>query len=815
LSAVVGTLAVTAGVALWGAAAPANAAGHAVSVSAVVDGSAPFSAADGPGQDSSAANGRVRAGDTVTVTVRIVPGGVDDVVLEASAAPGLLEWSDNQPAGCSVQAAGVRCAFGLRAPGVAFDVPLAARAAARTSPGDASGQVTVSAGGAPATTTLVVTAAPPAIDALATAPRVVGPSTLGGVDGVLVVYGVHLLAPAATALVAADSATTWQFVVDAASVAPGAEVVSCVANGAPGADAAFSAAVSEQRLTADVDPLARVASGGQWGCAPTGATALVAVTGADTNPSHPPSVAWDRTSVSAGVLGAGAVTVFVPTAALPSTATLAVGPVFGSDAGRANHGTCADASSVASGACPSGSTRSDALTATAAGAPLARLTVVHAAAPGVAVAGTPLTLDAYVTNTGNVALDNVAISGGVTGSLAGALAPGQTWHVGGAAQQPATGLASTVTANATAADPAIAGQPVVGTHTLSVALPAASTVAAPTAAATPELVAEAAPSGAANDKIALRVYVNGIEFESLPGPLAVVGKANLVEYEVENLTALALNNVVIDDSSITDDATTLDCGEDATTKNRIPNLAANDTAICVRTFQPPTATNTTFTVSATVAGVADARLAAGMQIKQAVLDLELLVNGLDADTPPGPSVVANSLLTLTYRLTNSGQIDLANVFVGHEDDEDGTFDEIACAPINDDTDGDAAIDLLKAGQVVTCALTPRAVQGAFTSEANAVGTLVSPDGQDLVNEDGVIEVSDVDRMNYTGVAGSGGGTSGGGTTSGGTTTGGTTEGTIGQGGANTLTIVVVAAAVFTAGAALWVLAHRRRHPARV
>ena len=53
------------------------------------------------------------------------------------------------------------------------------------------------------------------------------------------------------------------------------------------------------------------------------------------------------------------------------------------------------------------------------------------------------------------------------------------------------------------------------------------------------------------------------------------------------------------------------------------------------------------------------------------INIVKFVNGVDADTPPGPHVAVGSTVTFTYVVTNTGNVPLANVVV--TDDKLGTI----------------------------------------------------------------------------------------------------------------------------------------------
>jgi uncharacterized repeat protein (TIGR01451 family) len=111
-------------------------------------------------------------------------------------------------------------------------------------------------------------------------------------------------------------------------------------------------------------------------------------------------------------------------------------------------------------------------------------------------------------------------------------------------------------------------------------------------------------------------------------------------------------------------------------------------------------------------------------IYQPAIDLEKLVNGLDADTPTGPMVPVGSTVTFTFVVTNTGDSTLAPVVV------------------NDDVYGlIGTIPTLAPGASQTLTYTTPAMAGQHTNTATATGT--PPTGA---------VVTDTDPGNYFGTA---------------------------------------------------------------
>ena len=116
-------------------------------------------------------------------------------------------------------------------------------------------------------------------------------------------------------------------------------------------------------------------------------------------------------------------------------------------------------------------------------------------------------------------------------------------------------------------------------------------------------------------------------------------------------------------------------------------------------------------------------------------DIEIVkfVNGVDADDPAGPALVPGDPVTFTYEVTNTGDIDLADVAV------------------NDDIEGAATCPatVLAVGETMTCEITSVVTDGAYVNVGDVTGT--SPES---VDEDGNVVpgvvVTDDNPANYFG-----------------------------------------------------------------
>lgn len=97
------------------------------------------------------------------------------------------------------------------------------------------------------------------------------------------------------------------------------------------------------------------------------------------------------------------------------------------------------------------------------------------------------------------------------------------------------------------------------------------------------------------------------------------------------------------------------------------------------------------------------------------LDLEKAVNGQDADLAPGPSIKQGGDVNWTYVVTNTGNVDLADVRVTDDRVDDTS---ISCSG---DGDSDNRIYILPAGSSATCSAAGTAKKGKHESTGSATG----------------------------------------------------------------------------------------------
>jgi hypothetical protein len=320
-------------------------------------------------------------------------------------------------------------------------------------------------------------------------------------------------------------------------------------------------------------------------------------------------------------------------------------------------------------------------------------------APGVQlIEGDALTFEFVVTNTGNVALTDVNVVDDVLGAICGfgSLGVGESGTCSRAGLLAAVGEHTnigTVTADYNG-------------NELSDSDPAVYT-------AEPRLV----PAPA----IDIEKLVNGEDADAPTGPVVIVGDLVTFDFLVTNT-----GNVDLSDVTVTDDVMGEICG--------FGSLAVGETGTCTVTAEAVAGQHTNIgTASGAYGGtsVSDSDPAnyfgKEVFVPKPGLDLEKLVNGLDADTATGPIVPIGSTVTFTYIVTNTGNVDLANITVA--DDKLGIICQIA---------------LLKVGESFTCTKTSTAIAGQYTNLGKAATYYGGPP------KAGGILVKDTDRGYYFG-----------------------------------------------------------------
>jgi hypothetical protein len=216
-------------------------------------------------------------------------------------------------------------------------------------------------------------------------------------------------------------------------------------------------------------------------------------------------------------------------------------------------------------------------------------------------------------------------------------------------------------------------------------------------------------------RIDIQKLTNGEPGDEGTGPVVLVGSTVLWTYVVTNTGDVALSPVTVGDNKVAP----VSCPAAALAPGASMVCTASGTAIAgqytntaTATGKPPTGANVTDTDTSQYYGVAPA------------IALEKLVNGHEADTPPGPTVVTGSTLLWTYVVTNIGDYRLHSIAVS----DDQGFD-VGCP----------ATALMPSASM-TCTATSIAFAGLHTN----VGTVTASwDGPGHT-------VTATDPANYTG-----------------------------------------------------------------
>ncbi|HEX6899698.1 MAG TPA: hypothetical protein VF789_08295 [Thermoanaerobaculia bacterium] len=228
-----------------------------------------------------------------------------------------------------------------------------------------------------------------------------------------------------------------------------------------------------------------------------------------------------------------------------------------------------------------------------------------------------------------------------------------------------------------------------------------------------DTVAAADPSHYFGQTLMLEKATNGMEADLPPGPTILIGGAVLWEYTVSNPGPAAVSGL-----SVTDDqGVTVSCPQ--------TTLAAGESVTC---------TGNGVAVEGQYAnvGTATVQLPGGAMISATdpshyfggTLSLEKATNGVDADLPPGPSILVGSPVAWTYTVTNLGAETLTNVTVT---DNQGVT--VTCPA-----------DTLGSGESMVCTAGGVAVEGQYENIGTVTATSSAPE-----------PIAASDRSHYFGV----------------------------------------------------------------
>jgi uncharacterized repeat protein (TIGR01451 family) len=296
--------------------------------------------------------------------------------------------------------------------------------------------------------------------------------------------------------------------------------------------------------------------------------------------------------------------------------------------------------------------------------------------PGpVVLVGSPIAWTYVVTNSGSRDLTNILVTDdqGVTVTC------------------PSTTLGAGESMTCTASGTAVAGQ-YANIGTVNAQLPDSSEVSA------------SDPShyfGQAQVVVTLEKSTNGLDADTPPGPILAVGDPVNWTYVVTNVGTDPLSNILVTDSqgvSVSCPSTTLAAG-------------ASMTCTASGVVEPGQYVN----VGGVLAMLPDESPAGALDSShyygQSLL-LEKQTNGLDAEFPPGPTLIPGATVTWTYRVTNPGPATVTGLTV--TDDQIGP---IVCPQT-----------ALASDESVTCSAAGVAQPGQYANVATATAQLPSGGG---------------------------------------------------------------------------------------
>ncbi|MFL6192702.1 MAG: hypothetical protein ACJ75H_00915 [Thermoanaerobaculia bacterium] len=226
------------------------------------------------------------------------------------------------------------------------------------------------------------------------------------------------------------------------------------------------------------------------------------------------------------------------------------------------------------------------------------------------------------------------------------------------------------------------------------------------------------PDGGGDDLtpgLKIEKRTNGQDADTAPGPSIPVGAPVTWEYVVSNTGDLLLINIVVSDDQgvqVKCPRTKLAPGESMTCTGKGTAVACQYENIGFAIASPPSGPDLTAQDASHYFGTQNAKI-----------DIEKFTNGQDAPTAPGPTINAGSPVNWTYKVTNTGDVNLTTVNVT---DDKGVA--VTCPKAS-----------LRPGESMTCTGKGTAVAGPYVNVGKV--TAKSPCGE---------EVTDSDSSHYTG-----------------------------------------------------------------
>ncbi|MFL6260548.1 MAG: hypothetical protein ACJ76Y_12610 [Thermoanaerobaculia bacterium] len=203
----------------------------------------------------------------------------------------------------------------------------------------------------------------------------------------------------------------------------------------------------------------------------------------------------------------------------------------------------------------------------------------------------------------------------------------------------------------------------------------------------------------------VQTYANGQSAGQPPGPAIATGTPVQWSYGVTNTGQVALTSVKVTDDRVT----AVSCPQSSLQPGQSMTCTATSTAVSGYYTGRGIASGTTSCNSAVTATGATNYVGGG----DPGIQLQTLVNGQNANTPPGPSIAVGGAIAWSYVVSNTGPIPLTNVAVS-----DSLDSFITCPQTS-----------LQPGASMTCA-SPGTAQACQASNF-AKATAKTPGGQSI------------------------------------------------------------------------------------
>ena len=223
--------------------------------------------------------------------------------------------------------------------------------------------------------------------------------------------------------------------------------------------------------------------------------------------------------------------------------------------------------------------------------------------------------------------------------------------------------------------------------------------------------------------VALEFLVNGDQADDSPGYYAPAGSMLTLDYQVSNTGNVPLTNLVVTDPSgqVCEIASLAVGASGSCMRSALAVIGQQSMQASVTAVPPAPLSNVTANDSIYYFG------------SNPALSLIKQTNGQDGDIAPGVYVLTGSPVNWTYTLTNDGNVALSNLTViddhGTPADETDDFVPSGCSDIS-----------LLPGEFVVCTSSDTAIEGQYTNYAEANGNPPAP----------LLPISVNDTSNYFG-----------------------------------------------------------------